>query len=275
LEYLKIVLPLLIANCQNDEEIIVIDGGSTDGTNPYLQNLYSGKKITHFLSEKDFGESHGINKGLLMANGEIIKIVTDDDLFHFPTISFAKENMLQDKTIDVIGFDGFGFDLHSQTFNKRNVWQTYLEWKNNKKPFVFSGLSLMIRKSSLAYLGLFNTTQVAVDFEYTLRLTALSKINFKWIKNFSFINIANSNSNSNKYHKAVYLDNVSNIFYYQFREKIKYTIKRNIVFAFTHFIKREDKKEMIQLDIDKLDVKSTYEYLNQYLYQIPQTYQWL
>jgi glycosyltransferase involved in cell wall biosynthesis len=271
LDYIKIVLPLLIYNCGEDEEIVVIDAGSSDGTREYLFELYNQKKIHQFISEKDFGESHGTNKAILLANGKLIKIITDDDLFHYPTIKLAKQKMLVDESIDVIGFDGFGYNMDLGTANKRNVWKTYLDWKSNKKPFIFSGLSIMFRKTSLPYIGLLNSTQKAIDFEYTLRITALKKINLAWIKNWGFINVANSSSNSNKFHEEIYLDGIANVFYYQFRNKIKYIIKRNIVFALSTFIKREDEKEKIEISTNASDMKSKYHALNDYLYAVKNT----
>jgi glycosyltransferase involved in cell wall biosynthesis len=275
LDYLKIVLPLLIENCGEDEEIVITDAGSSDGTRDYLSELYNQKKIHQFISEKDFGESHGTNKAILLANGKLIKIITDDDLFHYPTIKLAKQKMLLDESIDVIGFDGFGYNMDSDTANKRNVWKTYLEWKSNKKPFIFSGLSIIFRKSSLPYIGLLNSTQKAIDFEYTLRITALKQINLAWIKNWGFINVANSSSNSNKFHKEIYLDSIANIFYYQFRDKIKYAIKKNIIFALSTFIKREDEKEKIKININTSDMKAKYLALNDYLHAVENTNQLL
>ncbi len=273
LQYLKIVLPLLIDACRPDEEIVITDGGSTDGTIEYLKDLLDQKKIHQFISEKDFGESHGTNKAMLMAKGAIIKIITDDDLFHYPTIQLAKQYMLEDPSIDVFGFDGFGFNIESKTANKRAVWETYSQWQSDRKPFIFSGLSLMLRKSSLTYIGFLNSTQKAVDFEYTLRITALKQVNLKWIKNWAFINVANSSSNSNKFHKEIYLDGIANIFYYQFRERIKYLIKRNVVFAFSTFVKREDRKEKIDFEIKSQKLDLIYDELNHHLNNITQTNQ--
>ena len=266
LPYLKLVLPFLLENCKSDEEIVVVDGGSSDGSVEYLKDLYLQNKIHQYISEKDFGESHGTNKAILMARGKLIKIITDDDLFHYPTIEVAKNHMLSDHSIDVIGFDGFGYHVDSAIANKRNVWKLYMQWKSNKNPFVFCGLSIIFRKNKLAYLGLLNTTQIAVDFEYTLRITSLKNINMRWIKNWGFINIANASSNSIKFEQAVYLDGISNKLYYQHRKNLKYFVKRNIIFALSIFIKKEDKKEIISIENIGRNLPECYIGLNQFLY---------
>jgi glycosyltransferase involved in cell wall biosynthesis len=58
-------------------EHIIIDGGSTDGT---LQLIHENEdKIDYYISEKDFGVYSAFNKGVCLANGEIICILNSDD----------------------------------------------------------------------------------------------------------------------------------------------------------------------------------------------------
>ncbi len=58
-------------------EIIVIDGGSEDGTVELLKKY--GSKITYWVSERDSGVSEAVNKGLARAKGEIVYIIGADD----------------------------------------------------------------------------------------------------------------------------------------------------------------------------------------------------
>ena len=59
-------------------EHIVIDGGSTDGTQAILA------KYSHLVwkSEPDRGQSHALNKGFKMATGDIIGWINSDDRLH-------------------------------------------------------------------------------------------------------------------------------------------------------------------------------------------------
>ena len=58
-------------------EYIVIDGGSSDNTLEVLERYSSQLK---WISEKDDGQTSAINKGLHMANGEIMAYLNADDL---------------------------------------------------------------------------------------------------------------------------------------------------------------------------------------------------
>lgn len=59
-------------------EYIVIDGGSTDETVGIIKQY--APWITHWVSEKDRGQSHAINKGLLQYTGEVCNWINSDDL---------------------------------------------------------------------------------------------------------------------------------------------------------------------------------------------------
>ncbi|MFM7729024.1 MAG: glycosyltransferase family 2 protein [Flavobacteriales bacterium] len=58
-------------------EILVIDGGSSDGTIDLLQA--SAHRITHWVSEPDRGVYDAINKGIRKATGDWIYILGSDD----------------------------------------------------------------------------------------------------------------------------------------------------------------------------------------------------
>ena len=59
-------------------EYIVMDGGSTDETASVVKDYAS--RLT-FISEKDRGQSHAINKGFRMAHGSILAWLNSDDIY--------------------------------------------------------------------------------------------------------------------------------------------------------------------------------------------------
>ena len=60
-------------------ELIIIDGGSTDNTPEVIRKHESS--LTFWVSEKDNGQSHAINKGIRKATGEIITWLNSDDQY--------------------------------------------------------------------------------------------------------------------------------------------------------------------------------------------------
>jgi glycosyltransferase involved in cell wall biosynthesis len=60
-------------------EVIVMDGGSTDGTKDLLEKRAS--ELDRFVSEKDRGQAHAINKGLTLSRGEWVAFQNSDDYY--------------------------------------------------------------------------------------------------------------------------------------------------------------------------------------------------
>ncbi|GAB2958272.1 hypothetical protein GCM10027048_26490 [Hymenobacter coalescens] len=196
LPYLQQVLERLIAARQPDEEIVVADGGSKDGTPEYLRELYEAGQIQQFVSERDKGEAHGFNKCMLMARGELIKLVTDDDAFCYPAIREAKSFMLQHPEVDVLsGNTGL---IHLEHLDQATLYDdvadNFKRWLDSKAVIWMIGLPLIIRRKSLALTGLFHTGVVQVDTEFTYRITSLN-VNIAWSSAMLSTRIENPQSN--------------------------------------------------------------------------------
>ncbi len=75
-------LDSIVAQSYPNIEVIVIDGGSTDGTVPivssYEQSMNGRLK---WISEKDHGMYDAMNKGIERSSGELIGILNSDDWY--------------------------------------------------------------------------------------------------------------------------------------------------------------------------------------------------
>lgn len=197
LPYLKNVMTGLLANVQEDEEIIITDGASEDGTVEYLQKLKSENKNLRYVSEPDFCQAHGYNKALLMARGKIIKILTDDDVFYFPGIRDCKKFMLSNPKIDMLA--GNIADARVSSRQKYNVrikaQEQFLSWlHNNGSPFWFGDQGIFIRRCQLPLIGLWNTGVACIDVELSVRTTALRQARLAWYTGVISCSILNPNS---------------------------------------------------------------------------------
>lgn len=190
LTFLKITLEKLIGELQPDEEIVVVDGNSTDGAKEYLQQLYNDGKIHQFISGPDKNQAHAWNKAMLMARGEIIKKIMDDDVFCFSAIKRCKDYLMQNPTVDII----ISNDLTSSLIDFKNIEKKgrvlhFKKWKGGFVPsFTFGDVHLLIRRSSLSYIGLYNTAFVMMDWEYSLRISYL-KANIVYYTGFNALNV--------------------------------------------------------------------------------------
>lgn len=81
-------------------EYIVVDGGSTDGT---LELIIQYKHIiSNFVSGKDGGIYEAMNKGIRMANGELIGIINADDFYAPNVLSKVAQVYQANRNLDVI-----------------------------------------------------------------------------------------------------------------------------------------------------------------------------
>jgi len=70
------ILSVLNQNYPN-LQYIVIDGGSTDGTGEIIKKY--GDKVSYFVSEKDRGQTHALNKGFARATGDVLAWLNADE----------------------------------------------------------------------------------------------------------------------------------------------------------------------------------------------------
>ena len=73
------ILSVLHQNYPN-LEYIIIDGGSTDGSVDIIKKYKS--KLSYWISEKDNGMYHAIQKGFEKSTGEIMAWINSDDMYH-------------------------------------------------------------------------------------------------------------------------------------------------------------------------------------------------
>lgn len=102
-------------------ELIIIDGGSTDGSLEVTQKYI--KYIACLISEPDTGIYHAMNKGIDKANGEWIYFLGSDDFLEPNIISQLIPYLSSEKMLiygDVCFDDGVRF---SSFFNARTIFQ--------------------------------------------------------------------------------------------------------------------------------------------------------
>lgn len=114
----KSILSVLNQNYKNIE-LIIIDGGSTDGTLDIVKKYKS--KINFLISEKDNGLYDAMNKGIKNSKGSIIGILNSDDIYYSNAISTAVNYFINNKNIDFL----FGGVIKHKLLHGYKPWKIY------------------------------------------------------------------------------------------------------------------------------------------------------
>ena len=99
-------------------EYVVIDGGSTDGSDDIISRYRS--YLHHYVSEPDAGHADALNKGFRHTTGEIMAWLNSDDMYLPGTFRTVAELFDQNPDIHwLVGTKGFFNDRGTLMFTKK------------------------------------------------------------------------------------------------------------------------------------------------------------
>lgn len=174
----------VLAQTYADIEYIVVDGGSTDGTQDIVRRYEStfGKKMK-WMSEKDQGIYDAMNKGIQMAGGDVVGILNSDDYF---TTHDVIERMVKvfsdDSSIDAIYGDvHFIHDGQPEKcvryYSSRHFHPRWLRFG-----FMPAHPSFYCRREVYEKAGLYKTDYaIGSDYEMMVRLFLVHHIRARYI----------------------------------------------------------------------------------------------
>jgi glycosyltransferase involved in cell wall biosynthesis len=180
-----------------EDELIIIDGLSTDGTREVVEE--NRDIVTLFLSELDFGEAHAFNKGLFRARGRYIKPITDDDYYYPDAMRRLINEIEANSDLDAIQCGGENFKLENGQlvfFGTRCVPSTVKATAEAIFNLAFSGQGLIIRKSIFERIGGVSGNYVSVDGDLMVKLIECKcKIRYLDLRLFRWIWYPHSGTN--------------------------------------------------------------------------------
>jgi len=154
-------------------EYIVIDGGSSDGTNDVIKKYES--RINYSISEPDLGIYDAMNKGILKSTGEWIIFMNSGDVF-------SSENVLFDLSIKIMISNAH--IIYGNTIIKENNIVIIPPNKIRKSFFLLETIchqSVFFNRSVFDIIGLYNLKyKILADREVLLK-AIIAKMSFMYV----------------------------------------------------------------------------------------------
>ena len=104
-----------------DLEYIIIDGGSTDQSVELIKKYEPW--LTYWVSEKDRGQTHAINKGLQSCTGRYLNWINSDDSLRARALQIVGEAAALAENVDLISGVRILKDTIHGYESAQNVWQ--------------------------------------------------------------------------------------------------------------------------------------------------------
>lgn len=157
-------------------EHIVIDGGSTDGTQNEIELFRDN--LAFYVSEKDNGLYDALNKGIQKATGDIIGILHSDDLFYETNTILKIIDAFQKSDADLVYANG----QYVEKMNPKRVKRIYSakSFKKNSLRFGWIPLhtTIYVKREMFKLYGLYDT-QYAISSDYEMSLRWFTNLNIK------------------------------------------------------------------------------------------------
>jgi glycosyltransferase involved in cell wall biosynthesis len=147
-------------------DYVVFDGGSSDDTVPILQK-YEGN--LRWVSEKDKGQTHAVNKGIIGTDGEIIGWLNSDDIYYPGAVSKVLEIFELNPDVDIIYGHAHHIDEHDNFIEE--YYTENWDYEKFKSVCFVSQPATFFRRSVVEKFGLLDEKlQYCMDYEYWIRL---------------------------------------------------------------------------------------------------------
>ena len=180
----KCILSVLNQNYPN-LEYIIIDGGSTDGTVQIIEKYTD--QLTYYLSEKDRGQTHALNKGFSEATGDVLAWLNADEEYLLGTLTEVGEAFLADPALDFFFGNRVIIDEDHEEIGRKRWTPMHPKWhllyRMSVLPTDASFWSARAHRLTCS-LDEENFPRLSMDYDWLLRLSCNVK---RWKKTSKYL----------------------------------------------------------------------------------------
>jgi len=166
--FIRATIESVLAQDYPGVEYIIMDGGSTDETAAVVKD-YSSRVV--FVSERDRGQSHAINKGFQRARGEVLAWINSDDILLRGAVGKAVGAFGDDARIGAVYGEGYLMDEAGHLTARFPYTQPFDLWRLTHLSDYILQQSVFFRKHAVAEVGwLREELHYTMDWDLLIRI---------------------------------------------------------------------------------------------------------
>lgn len=170
-------------------EHIIIDGASTDRTLQHISDYANKCTNIRYLSEPDEGLYAAMNKGIGLANGDVIAILNSDDTYTDKNVLFNVLNFFEDNASQDILCTNIQFVSQSGRL-KRLVKASWFSPSRLIYGWMPPHPGMFLRRSVYETVGCFDESfEIAADYEFCIRVFCVNGFEYS-VRDFCSVNMA-------------------------------------------------------------------------------------
>jgi glycosyltransferase involved in cell wall biosynthesis len=167
-EFIRATIESVLSQDYPRIEYIIMDGGSTDQTAAVVSE-YAGRLT--WISEKDRGQAHAINKGFQMAGGEIVAWLNSDDILLPGAVTTAVRACESAPAAGAIYGEGYLMDRAGNFTRRFPATEPFNLWKLAYLSDYVLQQATFFRRTAVEEVGwLDETLHYALDWDLLIRL---------------------------------------------------------------------------------------------------------
>lgn len=206
-KYIEETIRSIINQNYPNLEYIIIDGGSTDNSVEIIRK-YS-EHLTYWVSKKDNGQTHAINKGFEMATGDIIAWLNSDDVYCEGALLAVSEYFESHPECQWLAGNVLLMEANGHVYIRK--YPNSSRWLEKLAMFSIYQPNVFLRKSILSNIGFLKEEfHMTMDYEWFCRIAKKYPIHIidKDLAKFRYHSNSKSSSapntiNQQLYHKEV------------------------------------------------------------------------
>jgi len=171
-QFIRATIESVLSQDYPHVEYIIMDGGSTDETASVVRDYAS--RVT-FISEKDRGQSHAINKGFRLARGSMLSWLNSDDVFLPGAVKAAVQGFARNPAAGAVYGEGYQIDREGKVISRFQYTEPLNLWKLVYLSDYILQQTVYFRKDVLDDVGYLDE-----DLHFTMDWDILIRIGMKY-----------------------------------------------------------------------------------------------